>query len=104
MNVTKTMRVAGAAGVLLASLATGARAETAADWSQQPKAAFVEAFVFACQPVEYDFAGARDPLKPTALAIYERLFVGTYHSNCRDFYFDEVVPRLDIDQRPHTPG
>lgn len=100
MKITATMRAAGATIALLPVLATAAHAETAIDWSRQPKASFVEAYVFACQPVEYDFAGARETLKEAALEIYEQLFVGTYGSNCRDFYFDEVVPRLDVDQRP----
>lgn len=89
-----------AAALLLAAVSVEARAESAAYWSEQPNAAFVAAYVFACQPVEYDFAGRRDPLGDVAGKIYEELFAGTYGGNCQDFYFGEVVPRLDSDQRP----
>lgn len=104
MKLVRAMKVVHAAAMLLVTVATGFGAETTDDWSNQPKAAFMETYVFACQPVEYDFAGARDPLRPVALEIYEQVFVVKYDSDCRDFYFEEVVPRLDLDLRPHIPG
>ncbi len=69
--------------------------------SHQPKAPFVEAYVFACQPVEYDFAGAQEPLRGVAIKIYEQLLLGEYDDNCSSFYFNEVFPRLDANLRPH---
>jgi hypothetical protein len=100
-----TMIAAATVGALAAMVAASAWAETKEYWSLQPKAAFVDAYVFACQPVEYDFAGVRDPLKGMALKVYEQLFLGEYHDSCRDFYFEEVVPRLDPDLRPQLfPG
>ncbi len=70
-----------------------------------PKAAFIDAYVFACQPVEYDFAGSRAPLSDAARQVYEQVVLDRYGDNCRSFYFEEVVPRLAKDQRPHLlPG
>jgi len=61
--------------------------------------------VFACQPVEYDFAGLRAPLSDAASQVYEQLVLDRYGDNCRSFYFEEVVPRLAKDQQPHLlPG
>ena len=89
-----------AIGLLTAMVSTGTPAETGIDWSLQPPAAFVEAYVYACQPVEYDFAGVRDPLKDTTRQVHDRLFLAEYGGSCRDFYYGEVVPRLAPERQP----
>lgn len=80
--------------LLAAMVSTGTPAETGTDWSLQPPAAFVEAYVYACQPVEYDFAGARDALGEISKRVHDELFLAQYQSDCRAFYYGEVVPRL----------
>ena len=98
----KTARmIMATVGVLPAMVTGSALAESVEDWSLQPKAAFVEAYVYACQPVEYDFAGAREPLTEVGRKVYEQLYLGAYKGSCRSFYFEEVVPRLDVDLRPY---
>ena len=89
-----------AIGLLTAMVSTGTPAETGIDWSLQPPAAFVETYVYACQPVEYDFAGVRDPLKETARQVHDRLFLAEYGGSCGDFYYGEVVPRLAPERQP----
>ena len=98
-QITAMTMVAGIVGILAAPV-SGARAGPQADWAALPGSAFVDAYVFACQPVEYDFAGVQAPLQGAALDVYEQLFVRTYGNSCRAFYFGEVVPRLDPDRRP----
>lgn len=89
-----------AIGLLTAIISTGTPAETGIDWSLQSSAAFVEAYVYACQPVEYDFAGVREPLKDASRQIHDQLFLVEYRGSCRDFYYGEVVPRLAPERRP----
>lgn len=83
-----------AIGLLIATVSTGLHAETGADWSLKSSAAFVEAYVYACQPVEYDFAGVREPLKDASQQVYDELFLVEYRGVCRDFYYGEIAPRL----------
>jgi hypothetical protein len=90
-----------AAGLLAGIAPVPALADAPIDWTTQPRAAFVAAYVFGCQPVEQDFAGAREPLNTSAARVYDELFVSQYREDCADFYFKEVVPRLDPDLRPH---
>ena len=100
MKIT-TMMVAATICVLPAMAPASSLAETSGYWSLQPRAVFVDAYVFACQPVEYDFAGNREPLVGIARKVYEQLFLGAHGGSCRGFYFEEVVPRLDVDMRPY---
>jgi hypothetical protein len=82
-----------------------ARADSGAGGLDWPNAAFIDAYVFACQPVEYDFAGSRAPLSDAARQVYEQVVLDKYGDDCRSFYFEEVVPRLAKDQRPRfLPG
>jgi hypothetical protein len=87
-------------GALPAVIGAGAPAESAEYWALQPAAAFVEAYVYACQPVEYDFAGVREPLNEVPGRVHDELFLGRYNGSCRAFYFQEVVPRLDGERQP----
>jgi hypothetical protein len=89
-----------AIGLLTAMVSTGTPAETGADLSLQSSAAFVEAYVYACQPVEFDNAGVREPLNQVADWVHGKLFLDRYNGSCRDFYFEEVVPRLDVELQP----
>jgi hypothetical protein len=79
---------------------SGARADSRENWMDRPKAAFIDAYVFACQPVEFDFAGSRAPLSDAARQVYQQGVLDKYGDNCSSFYFEEVVPRLAKDQRP----
>jgi hypothetical protein len=96
-----TMMVVATVGVLPAIALADTLTETSTYWSLQPRAAFVDAYVFACQPVEYDFAGAREPLFGVARKVYEQLLLGAHDGSCRSFYLEEVVPRLDVEMRPY---
>lgn len=89
-----------AIGVLTAMVGTGTPAETGVDGLLHPSAAFVEAYVYACQPVEYDFAGVREALKDASRQVHDELFLVEYHGICRDFYYGEVVPRLALERQP----
>ena len=89
-----------AIGLLTAMVSTGTLAEAGADWSIQPPAAFVEAYVYACQPVEYDFAGVREALRDGPRQVHDKLFLAKYQGSCRDFYYGEVVPRLALERQP----
>jgi hypothetical protein len=89
-----------AIGLLIAMVSTSTPAETGADWSLQSSAAFVEAYVYACQPVEYDFAGVREPLKGASRQVHDQLFLVEYRGICHDFYYGQVVPRLPPERRP----
>jgi hypothetical protein len=79
---------------LVAFTSTQAVAETASLGSS-PRGPFVEAYVYACQPVEYDFAGARYELSVVGRWIHDNLFLTEQRGNCRDFYLAEVAPRLE---------
>ena len=89
-----------AVGLLTAMVSTGTPAETGADRSLQSSAAFVEAYVYACQPVEYDFAGVREALNDASRQVHDKLFLLEYHGICRDFYYGEVAPRLALERQP----
>ena len=82
-----------AAGTLVALTSTSALAEVAS-LGPNPKGPFVEAYVYACQPVEYDFAGGRHELSVVGRWIHDNLFLVEQQGNCRDFYVAEVEPRL----------
>ena len=86
--------MAAALGTMPAMAVAPASAEPAAYWDLQPRAAFFEVYIHACQPVEYDFAGVRQELTKVAAWMYEELFVKEYAGSCRDFYFGEVVQRI----------
>jgi hypothetical protein len=75
--------------------------ESATSEEREWRAAFVAAYVDACQPVEYDFGGARESLSSTAVAVRDEIFTRIYGGSCRDFYFNEVVRRLEVDQQPY---
>jgi len=96
MKILKVLTVTLCASAGLANTVVGADSE--ANW---PDAAFIDAYVFACQPVEYDFAGSRAPLSDAAHQVYEQVVLDKYGDNCRTFYFEEIVPRLPKDQQPH---
>lgn len=84
----------------VASTSTSVLAEAVTDWSPEPIPEIVEAYVFACQPVESDIAGVRQPLDEAAAKVYAELFVTKYDGSCRDFYYLEVVPQLDGEFQP----
>ena len=92
--------IPAAIGLLTAMISTGTPAETRADWSLQSSAAFVEAYVYACQPVEYDFAGVREALKDASRQVHDKLFLVEYRGVCSDFYYGEVEPRLPPERQP----
>jgi hypothetical protein len=87
-------------GGLILLAGTQTLAETA-PISIDPTGAFVETYIYACQPVEYDFAGMKQDLGLAAQSVHDSLFVGDYKSSCRDFYFEQVVPRLKPENRPY---
>lgn len=88
------------AGAVLALSGTAILAESSKVSMPRPAGAFLDAYVHACQPVEYDFAGVMHNLDEEAKRIHDDLFLGEYGGSCRDFYFGEVVPRLDPERRP----
>jgi hypothetical protein len=78
----------------LTSLAIApASAAMAGHWSLQPRTDFFEVYIHACEPVEYDFGGVKLVLSPAAAVMHKDLFIKEYTSSCRDFYFEEIVPR-----------
>jgi hypothetical protein len=81
-------------GALLALTSTQAVAETAS-LGPNPRGPFVEAYVYACQPVEYDFAGGKHELSVVGRWIHDNLFLTEQRGSCRDFYVAEVAPRLE---------
>ena len=89
MNIKRI--VLAAALVSMPALAVApASAERAAFWYLQPRAVFLEVYIHACEPVEYDFAGAKPELTSAGAWMYNELFVKQYASSCRDFYFEEI--------------
>lgn len=87
------------AAAILAGAAGGVHAEDTVGPS-----AFMDAYVYACQPVEYDFAGREQPLDETAQRIYDELYVGKYARSCLDFFYHEVVGFIDAERQPYfTP-
>ena len=96
MKLARTSTVA--AVIFLTLIAGSGRAEDVA--GQPPPGAFVDVYIYACQPVEYDFAGVRQDLNDSATWVHDNLFLRTYDGSCRDFYFAEVVPRLEPGLRP----
>jgi hypothetical protein len=93
--------VAASVGTFLVGTAMGAFAESTASETTKAHAAFVEAYIYACQPVEYDFAGIRAHLNEAATQVYDWLFLVEYGGSCRDFYFEVVVPRLEVERQPY---
>jgi hypothetical protein len=92
---------AAAAGAMLAIGGPGAaQATEASPAGQAPDAAYVEAYAYACHPVEQDAADRIEPLSDAAQRIHDGLLMVTYGGSCHDFYYTEVVPRLDPEQRP----
>lgn len=89
-----------AIALLTAAVSTGTPAETASDRTLRPSAPFVEAYVYGCQPVEYDAAGVREPLDDASRQVHDGLFLVDYRGSCRDFYYGEVVPRLAPEMQP----
>ena len=68
-----------------------ASAERLAYWYLQPREVFLEVYIHACEPVEYDFGGGAKPeLTEAGAEMYSELFVKQYASSCRDFYFEEI--------------
>ena len=68
-----------------------ASAERLAYWYLQPREVFLEVYIYACEPVEYDFGGGAKPeLTEAGVTMYNELFVKKYASSCRDFYFEEI--------------
>ena len=89
MNIKRI--VLAAALVSMPALAVApASAERAAFWYLQPREVFLEVYIHACEPVEYDFAGAKPELTDAGARMYNELFVKQYASSCRDFYFEEI--------------
>ena len=95
MKIT-TILMAVMAGILPMMAGTGALGAGA-----EPRAAFVDAYIYACQPVEHDFAGVQQNLSEAAERVYDEVFRAAYLGSCRDFYYAEVVPLLEVDQRPY---
>ena len=89
-----------AAGALLAAIGISVFAEKAYG-TLQPPAAFVDAYVYACEPVEYDFAGVGHDLSDAGRQVYDDLFLKEHGGSCREFYYGELVPRLDVADRPY---
>jgi hypothetical protein len=77
-----------------------APAESTASWDLQQRAVYLGVYVHACEPVEYDFAGAKQRLTEAAAWMYAELFIKGYASSCRDFYYEEIVHRM----LPTVPG
>lgn len=89
MNIKRI--ILAAALVSMPALAVApASAEREAYWYLQPRAVFLEVYIHACEPVEYDFAGAKPELTNAGATMYNELFVKKYASSCRDFYFEEI--------------
>lgn len=94
-RLAKAVRLAGATAIVATLSGAGGLAG-----EPPPATAFVDTYVYACQPVEYDFAGARVDLGSAAQQVHDNVFLGEYKGSCREFYFEEVVPRLPTDRRP----
>ena len=94
-----TLLVAAVAIVPIVSALPG-KTVVSAEVEGPPDAAYVAAYVHGCHPVEYDFAGAQQPLDEAAARIHDEIYLGAYKASCRDFYFREVAPRLDGELQP----
>jgi hypothetical protein len=73
-----------------------ASAERLAYWHLQPREVFFEVYIYACEPVEYAFAGAKPELSQAGAEMYRELFIKKYASSCRDFYFEEISFRQRV--------
>ena len=89
MNV-KQIIIAAALGSMPALAVAPASAGREAFWYLQPREVFLEVYIYACEPVEYDFAGAKPALTSAGAWMYNELFGKKYASSCRDFYFEEI--------------
>jgi hypothetical protein len=90
MNI-KRIITAAALGSMPALAVAPASAERLAYWYLQPREVFLEVYIYACEPVEYDFGGGAKPgLTEAGAKMYSDLFVKVYASSCRDFYFEEI--------------
>ena len=89
MNI-KQIILAAALGSMPVLPVAPASAERLAYWYLQPRQVFLEVYVYACEPVEYSFAGAKPELSEAGAKMYNELFVKQYASSCRDFYFEEI--------------
>jgi hypothetical protein len=89
MSITRII-VAAALGSMPAMAVAPASAERAAYWYLQPRVVFLEVYIYACEPVEYSFAGAKPELTEAGAEMYRELFIKKYASSCRDFYFEEI--------------
>ena len=89
MNI-KRIVFAAVLGSMPALSVAPASAERAAYWYLQPREVFLEVYIYACEPVEYSFAGAKPELTDAGAKMYSELLVKQYASSCRDFYFEEI--------------
>ena len=89
MNI-KPIILAAALGGVPVLAAAPASAERLAYWYLQPREVFLEVYVYACEPVEYSFAGAKPELSEEGTEMYRELFIKKHASSCRDFYFEEI--------------
>jgi len=89
MNI-KRIILAAALGSVPVLASAPASAERLAYWYLQPREVFLEVYVYACEPVEYSFAGAKPELSEAGAKMHNELFVKVHASSSRDFYFEEI--------------
>jgi hypothetical protein len=91
MNIKRTMLAAALGSMPILAVAPASARERLAYWYLQPREVFLEVYIYACEPVEYDFGGGAKPqLTEAGAKMYSDLFVKLYASSCRDFYFEEI--------------
>jgi hypothetical protein len=91
MNIKRIILAAALGSMPILAVAPAAARERLAYWYLQPREVFLEVYIYACEPVEYDFGGGTKPeLTEAGAKMYSDLFVKVYASSCRDFYFEEI--------------
>jgi hypothetical protein len=88
--VVQQVFISAALGCTTGLVAAPVSAGHEAFWRSQSREVVIEVYIYACEPVEYDFGGAKPALSIAAAWMYDELFVAKYASSCRDFFFEEV--------------
>jgi hypothetical protein len=98
--MTTLPSMVAAAGIVMALWGPGAVAANPAVSTHQGADDLMEVYIYACQPVEYDFGGVRIDLDEAATLVHQESFLTDHGGSCREFYFGEIVPLLDPERWP----
>lgn len=105
LGIALISSLAAAALALAAPHVLGTATSTPAMSEGPTASSYMAAYVYACQPIEFDFAGVQLPIDPVATRIHSELFLAKYHGSCRDFYYAAVAPLLPGERQPyHFPA